>query len=315
MVRIPDLWGALSFTAEYDYLTARNIIYTVKDSNVRFKEDEVEGQAAYASLLGSWWIFSVLGEMKWYEGFDGAGFVGKTVSSSAGPEFKEEIQYGVLPPLEDEGLFIPPPYYDVFGGRVRVSGTIPRLGSTWWVTYARFQGLEEQTSPDDNTYVKHVYFGVEQRVDSLSIVGNLSGGQREEKVGLDHDYLMRHAAGDVQFPLFGPHSLALVGRVEMYDDSLSRPGEFTISRLSTTYSFAPLASLSGTWEHDGQPKSSTVAGDREDFFSGELTVRLKSDTFAKLFVGASRGGLRCAGGQCRTFPPFDGVRAELTVRF
>jgi hypothetical protein len=35
----------------------------------------------------------------------------------------------------------------------------------------------------------------------------------------------------------------------------------------------------------------------------------------RLFVGQQRGGLKCISGVCRVFPPFEGARMELTVRF
>jgi len=43
------------------------------------------------------------------------------------------------------------------------------------------------------------------------------------------------------------------------------------------------------------------------FFDGASNIRL--------FAGQQRGGLRCVSGVCRIFPAYEGVRAELTVRF
>jgi hypothetical protein len=34
-----------------------------------------------------------------------------------------------------------------------------------------------------------------------------------------------------------------------------------------------------------------------------------------LFVGQRRGGIRCVSGVCRPFPPFEGVKLELSSRF
>ena len=40
-----------------------------------------------------------------------------------------------------------------------------------------------------------------------------------------------------------------------------------------------------------------------------------SASFVRLFVGRSKGGLKCSGGVCRIFPDFEGVKLETTLRF
>ena len=43
--------------------------------------------------------------------------------------------------------------------------------------------------------------------------------------------------------------------------------------------------------------------------------KITKDSNIKLFVGQQRGGLKCISGVCRVFPPFEGARLELTLRF
>jgi hypothetical protein len=83
--------------------------------------------------------------------------------------------------------------------------------------------------------------------------------------------------------------------------------------LVSTYSFAPWLALSYTFEQSDQPGPNPAT--RGNFHSAEVIYRFISGSYAKIFVGSSRGGLKCAGGMCRTFPPFDGVKGELTLRF
>jgi hypothetical protein len=45
------------------------------------------------------------------------------------------------------------------------------------------------------------------------------------------------------------------------------------------------------------------------------TYKFTKDSNIRLFAGQQRGGLKCISGVCRIFPPFEGVRMELTVRF
>lgn len=51
------------------------------------------------------------------------------------------------------------------------------------------------------------------------------------------------------------------------------------------------------------------------YVNGQVGYRLSSDSSVSLFVGQRRGALRCVGGVCRVFPPFEGAALDLTLRF
>ncbi len=51
------------------------------------------------------------------------------------------------------------------------------------------------------------------------------------------------------------------------------------------------------------------------FPGGFVQFRWNTDSFVRVFVGRSKGGLKCAGGVCRVFPNFEGVKPESTIRF
>ncbi len=51
------------------------------------------------------------------------------------------------------------------------------------------------------------------------------------------------------------------------------------------------------------------------FLSLGGTYKFTKDSNIRLFVGQQRGGLKCISGVCRIFPPFEGARMELTLRF
>lgn len=315
---IPDLFGFGSFFVEYDRMTNRSISYEYDSTDKEFQHSVhgEEGSALYAATTLDWGLFHLLGEMKWYDGMGGDGFVGANV------EFREDgttepVYYAALPPLEDDQLFLQPEYYDVLGGRVRLDAELPWTNSVLFINYAYFDDQvpdevetvgDQQFVTEHDYFVRHFYGGIEQRVDKLSIVGTLSAGSRREKKS-GHDWAMRHVAGDVVFPLFGVHSMELEGRFETYDDTVA--SDFSISRMAATYAWAPIFSLSGVYEHSDEPPTHG----KENFLSGELVCRFRSDSSAKVIVGDTRGGLRCAGGVCRIFPPFSGVRGELTLRF
>jgi hypothetical protein len=53
----------------------------------------------------------------------------------------------------------------------------------------------------------------------------------------------------------------------------------------------------------------------DTYFNGAIRFRPTSDSSIALFAGQQRGALRCVGGVCRVFPPFEGARLDGTVRF
>jgi hypothetical protein len=59
----------------------------------------------------------------------------------------------------------------------------------------------------------------------------------------------------------------------------------------------------------------TLTGQPTTYFNGAILYKLTSGSNVRLFVGQQRGAFRCASGICRYFPPFEGARAELTLRF
>jgi hypothetical protein len=59
----------------------------------------------------------------------------------------------------------------------------------------------------------------------------------------------------------------------------------------------------------------TLVGQPTLYFNGSVIYKLTSSSNVRVFVGQQRGAFRCASGVCRFFPPFEGARAELTLRF
>jgi hypothetical protein len=51
------------------------------------------------------------------------------------------------------------------------------------------------------------------------------------------------------------------------------------------------------------------------YWNGNVLYRFDGSSNLRVLAGQQRGGLRCVSGVCRIFPAYEGVRAELTVRF
>jgi hypothetical protein len=80
--------------------------------------------------------------------------------------------------------------------------------------------------------------------------------------------------------------------------------------IYTDYSDNPLIQSTGNLE-------GTLFGDAGEFLYGAAEVQWmpNSSTTLKAFYGAYRAGIRCAGGQCRQLPGFEGAKMSLTTTF
>jgi hypothetical protein len=308
---INDIFGHGTFVLEYDAM-----LQTWANEDPDDPQDALVGEAVYANATFNWGLVNLLAEMKWYEsrideGSSSVNFMGTKVE---GPSKQTDfVYYGVLPPLEDENLlFRNDRPWDVVGGRTRVDLEIPPTqGGIAWASYSHFIDTDGGPALTSDYKVEHVMGGWEQRLDDLSISANVSGGYREEDFHFTKEN-MWHIEADLHLPIYGPHSFEILARREAYEQPDFKV-EYSIMQLVSTYSFAPWLALSYTFEQSDQPGPNPAT--RGNFHSAEVIYRFISGSYAKIFVGSSRGGLKCAGGMCRTFPPFDGVKGELTLRF
>lgn len=75
------------------------------------------------------------------------------------------------------------------------------------------------------------------------------------------------------------------------------------------FDYAPHWSVALGFSYDTNPAVPPT------YLNGQASYRLSSDSSVSLFVGQRRGALRCVGGVCRVFPPFEGAALDLTWRF
>lgn len=309
-ISVNDILGHGTFVAEYDAL-----LQTWANEDPDDLKDSLIGQAVYLNATFNAGLVNALAEFKWYEshlepGESNSNFMGTKVQGPS--QVDDFVYYSVLPPLEDENLLYRNERpWDLVGGRVRIDLEVPPTdGGIAWVSYAHFVDTDIGPELAEGYKVRHLMGGWEQRIDELSISANVSGGYRAEELHFPKEN-MWHVEADVHLPIYGPHSFEIAARREAYEQ-VEIENDFSIVQLVSTYSLAPWLGLSYTYEYSDQPPNK---GPRDHYHSGEVIYRFMSGSYAKIYYGASRGGLKCAGGQCRVFPPFEGARGELTLRF
>jgi hypothetical protein len=145
------------------------------------------------------------------------------------------------------------------------------------------------------------------RIDETDrVINNAQGGETNvfyEEVYVRYD-LMRH--------LTGPFSLQFQGWHRRRYQVLGGPEDAWFEGQHLTgVEWAPHLSTAFGIEYDTRPGPGTP----DTYFNGQVAWRFTSDTSVALFVGQRRGSLRCVGGVCRVFPPFEGARLDATLRF
>jgi hypothetical protein len=118
---------------------------------------------------------------------------------------------------------------------------------------------------------------------------------------------LRH---QLELPLVGDFSFSLTGRHRRRAQAEGGPGApWSEGEEVLGVEWAEHSSLGLGAEYDTRP------GVPHRYFNIELSHRPTPATRVALFAGQRRGALRCVGGICRLYPPFEGVRLDLALRF
>ncbi|MCB9761573.1 MAG: hypothetical protein H6739_17145 [Alphaproteobacteria bacterium] len=222
---------------------------------------------------------------------------------------------------------------DITGGRVRVDIAAKPGVLIPYVSLASFRDrdlglLHFNTTPET---IVHPVAGLEWFGEDLHLL--LNGGYRldmrdEGESGEDYGAdQMAHVDASFGFPLGPAHGeLDLAVQRFWWGVNLNQQHDFTIGTVAlaghferglsvilySDYSDDPLIDSVGNipleLERDGEPY-------RPLYGAAELQWQAFEGATFKAFYGAYRAGIRCAGGQCRLLPGFNGARLTATITF
>jgi peroxiredoxin len=216
----------------------------------------------------------------------------------------------VLQPLEN-------PQRDIAGGRVRADWRFAP-GVLAYASYGAFRDWLGYADPrtvgaiEDGT-IHDPYAGVELRWNRDRSWTTFEGGYRA--VVMDGAGAIRgdgHLKVDLEHALNRCYSLTLHGQHQerLKDVSPILSERFREGSIDAgVRAWARLAASAG-YDYTTEPTQP-----KRDYFHGNVAWDLTPSSSLRLFVGAARGGLRCVSGVCRVFPPFEGVKLTLTLRY
>lgn len=161
--------------------------------------------------------------------------------------------------------------------------------------------------------------GVEWRFDRARSQVLFALGTRNDRFDNGNPYYNERSLNySISIYLKGPYSFELYGRhrIRFQDGDNVRGSEenprakyYAQGFHTTAFKIAP------KWVIGQGIEYYTLLGQPAKYINGQLLYRFTSESNFKLLVGQQQGGLRCISGVCRVFPAFEGIRAELTLRF
>ena len=278
------------------------------------------GHAVY--LAASWAddAFSLLFEGKHYRRFFP---LLANVSTSRAREFAL-LQYSAPPTTEEIGNDTQFENFNtcVTGARLRGEANLePQTSVYSWL--GRYSSFAESVSNSDcetgaanENRVWDVATGFEQR---------LRGGKIDVSFGARFDDTQRtletRSGGTTVFyreenlrysaaiPLGGPFALEIDGVHRRRRQTLGGPiGAWFEGQHTTAIEWGDRLAAGLGFEYDDHALATT-------YVNGQLSYHPTDALVLGLFAGQRRGALRCIGGVCRVYPPFEGARLDATLRF
>lgn len=218
---------------------------------------------------------------------------------------------------------------DIVGGRVRVDlalgGVSPDGEFTTFSPYlsvATFRdvdlgGLHFNETPET---IVHPIVGVQYIRHEFTVLAN-AGARVDVRDGDGGADRMQHLDLAMEFPLSGPVSLAIDptfmafqwgdnGSAELQQHDFVDVANALAVKVGSPWAFILYT------DYSDNPLVDSVGNLTDTLYAaGEAQWKPGPATTLKVFYGAYRAGIRCAGGQCRKMPGFEGAKLSFSTTF
>jgi len=234
-------------------------------------------------------------------------------------EFKDylhlDFEYNRPPLLESEEIPIMSNQFikdarDVTGITGRIDYYAPTVSTLVWAKFAYF--TEKPSSFPRK--VAHLYGGVEKKFKETGWLKLITGYRKEDSTSLAY-YYTSGSAPHIQINLSYP----ITERFSLEGDFEGKEFKGTFVDYYGRRSFLSLHHAS-RWimtlffDQTNDPLIRAVK-DKRDWLGIQLEIKFASANSLRIFYGADKGGVKCSGGVCKFFPPFEGLRFEGIFRF
>ncbi len=234
-------------------------------------------------------------------------------------EFKNyknlDFEYNRPPLLESEELPLLANQFardarDITGISGRLDYSFPNISTLLFGKYSFFKDNLSTHSRD----ITHFFAGVEKTFKDTGWLNALAGYRKEETSSLVFYYThgsTLHYQFNISYPL-SPR-LSLEGDLKGKDFQ----GEYfdyyeRRSYLSIHYSPRWIVTL--FFDQTNDPEI-LFFKDKKNWWAGQIEIKFSHAGSVRIFCGSNKGGVKCSGGVCKFFPPFEGLRVDAIFRF
>lgn len=200
---------------------------------------------------------------------------------------------------------------DILGMTGRIDYYFPGITTLLWGKLSYFDDSPDKFPRD----IYHFYGGVEKKFNETGWLNLLAGYRNEDTASLVYYY----TAGKT-FHYQTILSLPLTSRLSLEFDLKGKDfkgkymDDYYEIRSYFSFHYSPRWILTFLYDKTTDPQV-LFFKTKKNWYAAQIEIKFTPSSSLKIFYGANKGGVKCAGGVCKFFPPFEGLRIDAIFRF
>ena len=240
-------------------------------------------------------------------------------------EFKDykylDFEYNRPPLLESEQIEILANQFDTDATEITgISGRIDYYSSPLsTLFYAKISSINDR--PEDHPLfgqyhreINHFFGGLEKKFRGTGYLSVLCGYRKENDTSLI--FMSTHGnTFHYQFNISYP----LTSRLSLEGDWKSKNFkgkyiDYYERRSFLSLHCSPRWIITLFFDQTNDPKVLFIKN-KTHWWAGQIELKIFQSNSIRIFYGSTKGAVKCSGGICKLFPPFEGLRIEINLRF
>jgi len=274
--------------------------FTLVQKNTYFSEKRINGRGLYIESGFFFGNFTILLEFKDYKYLD--------------------FEYNRPPLLESEKLAILANQFDteaidVTGVSGRFDYFFPETSTLIYTKLSYFKFGEYERD------ITHFFAGVEKKFKSTGYLDLLAGYRIEDTPSLVYYYTAGntfHYQLNITYPLTSRLSLEADWKSKDFKGKcfagFLKQLNYYERRSFLSIHYSPRWIVTLMFDQTNDPHV-LLFKNKKNWWGGQIEVKISHSNSIRIFYGSMKGGVKCSGGVCKTFPPFEGLRIDAILRF